>query len=100
LVNAQARLFVQLSAHEASPTGPREAPHPHLGTIVGRHANSMARGRFAIDGEHLQLGLNDGAHSLHGGPLGGTPFDFRHATAIGARLRDTHQQHGAPLWPS
>ena len=47
-----------------------EAPHPHLGTIVGRHANRIAHGRFAIDGEHFQLGLNDGAHSLHGGPLG------------------------------
>jgi aldose 1-epimerase len=47
-----------------------EARHPHLGTIVGRCANRIARGRFAIDGETFQLPVNDGAHALHGGPEG------------------------------
>jgi aldose 1-epimerase len=47
-----------------------EARHPHLGTIVGRCANRIARGRFAIDGRSFQLPLNDGAHALHGGPEG------------------------------
>jgi len=50
-------------------------PHPHFGTIVGRYANRIAAGRFMLDGVAHQLGLNDGANSLHGGPKGfGTRF--------------------------
>jgi aldose 1-epimerase len=50
-------------------------PHPHFGTIVGRYANRIAAGRFTLDGVAHQLGLNDGANSLHGGPKGfGTRF--------------------------
>ena len=50
-------------------------PHPHFGTIVGRYANRIAAGRFTLDGVAHQLGLNDGANSLHGGPKGfGTCF--------------------------
>ncbi|MET3393902.1 aldose 1-epimerase [Variovorax sp. 1140] len=45
-------------------------PHPHLGTIVGRYANRIAGGRFALDGRVHQLGLNDGPNSLHGGAAG------------------------------
>lgn len=45
-------------------------PHPNLGAIVGRYANRIARGRFAIDGEVFQLPLNNGANTLHGGPQG------------------------------
>jgi aldose 1-epimerase len=44
-------------------------PHPHLGTIVGRYANRIARGRLAIDGP-VQLQANDGPNTLHGGPQG------------------------------
>jgi len=47
-----------------------ETRNPHFGTIVGRHANRVARGRFAIDGESFQLDVNDGLHSLHGGSGG------------------------------
>jgi aldose 1-epimerase len=47
-----------------------ETRNPHFGTIVGRHANRIAQGRFAIDGERFQLEINDGPHSLHGGPGG------------------------------
>ncbi|MFH0132026.1 aldose epimerase family protein [Variovorax sp. VaC1] len=50
-------------------------PHPHLGTIVGRYANRIAAGRFTLDGTAYQVGLNDGANSLHGGKDGfGTRF--------------------------
>ncbi|WP_082519441.1 aldose epimerase family protein [Variovorax sp. Root411] len=50
-------------------------PHPHFGTIVGRFANRIAAGRFTLDGTSHQLGLNDGANSLHGGAKGlGTRF--------------------------
>jgi aldose 1-epimerase len=50
-------------------------PHPHFGTIVGRYANRIARGRFMLDGVAHQLSVNDGANSLHGGHKGfGTRF--------------------------
>ena len=50
-------------------------PHPHFGTIVGRFANRIARGRFTLDGAAHQLSVNDGANSLHGGHKGfGTRF--------------------------
>lgn len=47
-----------------------ETRNPHFGTIVGRYANRIDRGSFVLDGERIQLGINDGAHSLHGGPAG------------------------------
>jgi aldose 1-epimerase len=42
----------------------------HLGTIVGRYANRIARGRYVLDGREHQLAVNDGANTLHGGPAG------------------------------
>ncbi|MDM0034509.1 aldose epimerase family protein [Variovorax sp. J22P271] len=48
-----------------------ETRNPHFGTIVGRHANRIAHGRFSIDGEPFQLALDAGSpHALHGGPGG------------------------------
>lgn len=45
-------------------------PHPFLGSIVGRYANRIAGGRFAIHGEAFRLPINDGINTLHGGPAG------------------------------
>jgi aldose 1-epimerase len=66
---------------------------PYFGATVGRYANRIAHGRFALDGKTYQLALNDGPNSLHGGKLG---FDKRvwkaHATDTphGPGLRLTH----------
>ncbi len=43
----------------------------YLGAVVGRVANRIAGGRFALDGETHRLDRNEGAHTLHGG-AGGT----------------------------
>jgi aldose 1-epimerase len=43
---------------------------PYFGALIGRCANRIAHGRFALDGITHQLGRNDGEHHLHGGHLG------------------------------
>lgn len=40
------------------------------GSIVGRYANRIANGKFALDGVEYNLPKNDGPNTLHGGPQG------------------------------
>ena len=47
-----------------------EMRNPHMGTIVGRHANRIGGARFMLDGRVVELERNEGSHSLHGGPQG------------------------------
>jgi aldose 1-epimerase len=42
----------------------------YFGAIVGRWANRIARGQFALDGKPLQAAVNDRGNHLHGGPQG------------------------------
>jgi aldose 1-epimerase len=46
------------------------AGQAYLGAVVGRYANRIAGGRFALDGETYTLPLNDRGQTLHGGPDG------------------------------
>jgi aldose 1-epimerase len=42
----------------------------YIGTTVGRVANRIAGGRFALDGKDYSVPVNNGANSLHGGTHG------------------------------
>jgi aldose 1-epimerase len=42
----------------------------YFGAVVGRFANRIARGRFSLDGQAVQLATNKGGHHLHGGVRG------------------------------
>jgi aldose 1-epimerase len=47
------------------------ARSPYFGAVVGRFANRIAGGRFAIDGEEFVIDRNEhGKHTLHGGRAG------------------------------
>ena len=43
------------------------AERKFLGATVGRYANRIAKGRFSLDGETVQLPVNNGPNALHGG---------------------------------
>lgn len=82
-----------------------ETRNPHFGTIVGRHANRIDRGAFVLDGEHFQVGVNDGEHSLHGGPAGfgkvwwdieTLPISDTGDVAIELKLVSAHGDQGYP----
>lgn len=55
---------------------------PYLGATVGRYANRIANGKFALDGKTYTLPQNDGTNSLHGGLKG-----FDKVTWDGAPLK-------------
>jgi len=72
-----------------------KAPH-FFGSTIGRYANRIAQGRFALDGRNFQLSKINGEHSLHGGPGGfynrvWRPEAVENAVVFHYRSRDGEQ---------
>lgn len=44
--------------------------HPYIGTLVGRFANRISKGRFSLDGTEYRLVQNNGENHIHGGEKG------------------------------
>ncbi len=47
-----------------------ETKNPFMNAIIGRVANRIANGKFAINGEQFEVNTNLGKHCLHGGANG------------------------------
>lgn len=70
---------VTLGFDEATPY--RDGTSPYFGTVPGRCANRIAKGRCIIDGKPLTLATNNAPNHLHGGDVG---FDKRLWKAVAA----------------
>jgi aldose 1-epimerase len=53
----------------------------YIGALIGRHANRIKKGTFELDGVTYNVGINEGANSLHGGVKG---FDSKIWNAVEA----------------
>jgi len=59
----------------------------YFGSLVGRYANRIAKGKFTLDGKQYQLPINNGVNTLHGGPKG-----FPNVVWDAHKLDDQHLQ--------
>jgi aldose 1-epimerase len=65
---------------------PYRTDSPYIGALIGRYGNRIRHGRFTLDGQEVQLPVNNGSNHLHGGPDGFDRVKWE-ATVIGASLR-------------
>ncbi len=76
---------------------------PYFGSIVGRYANRIAKGKFIVEGKEYTLPINNGPNSLHGGITGfdkviWVPNKIEKPDLVGVELkyRSVHMEEGFP----
>jgi len=76
---------------------------PYFGAVVGRYANRIANGQFALDGVTYHLARNNGPNTLHGGVRGfdkvlwtGEPFQNDSGTGVTLRYTSPNGEEGFP----
>ncbi len=70
-----------------------EEDSPYFGSVVGRCANRIAKGKFTLDGTEYTLATNNDANHLHGGVVGFNKVVWRSegfTTANGVGVKFTY----------
>ena len=76
---------------------------PYFGALIGRYGNRLCDGRFTLDGQTVQLPVNNGKNHLHGGPDGyhkvlWRALPFQEGDSVGLTLthRSSDGEQGYP----
>nr|WP_229428283.1 aldose epimerase family protein [Massilia soli] len=76
---------------------------PYFGALIGRHGNRIAKGRLVLNGQLVQLPVNNGEHHLHGGPGGFhrvfwqvEPFERGDSVGLTLSYRSADGEQGYP----
>ncbi len=77
--------------------------HPYFGALVGRYANRIAQGRFALNNQTYQLAINNGPNHIHGGISGfdkvvWEAHEFMNGAEAGVELQ-YHSRDGEEGYP-
>jgi aldose 1-epimerase len=65
-------------------------PGPYLGSVPGRFANRIAKGKFTLDGKKYSLATNNGPNHLHGGNVGFDKVAWHVESQTGNSITLTH----------
>ncbi len=76
---------------------------PYFGALLGRFANRIARGTFAIEGQQYRLACNNGPNHLHGGVKGfdkavwkARPFQEKSSAGVALSYLSKDGEEGFP----
>jgi aldose 1-epimerase len=73
---------------------------PYFGAVIGRYANRIKNGRFALNGSMMSLSINNRPNHLHGGVRGFDKVVWEGKPSGNANLQLSHEsEHGEEGYP-